>query len=135
PELVGRELDVVQVRMDVADGRAQSPVERADGAVPLRRAEVALAVHPDLDRRLRLHPAVLALLGDDAPGLQSEKRLVAACLTADQEIERAVRGLELKAARLELLHPLDDPRGLAVLELHACLLGAGLDRALAGELG
>ena len=46
------------------DRRAQRLVERVDRAVALRGADVALAVDPDLDRRLGLDLAVGALLDD-----------------------------------------------------------------------
>ena len=64
------------------DGVAQRAVERVHRAVALGGAHVALAVDPDLDRGLGLHPAVLALLGDHAPGLEPEERLVVARLLA-----------------------------------------------------
>ena len=60
------ELDVLEVRVDLADRVAQRRVERVDRAVALGGAHVALAVDPDLDRRLGLDLAVGALL-DDAP--------------------------------------------------------------------
>src|ERR687895_2999583 len=101
------ELDVAQVRVALADGVAQRLVERVDRAVPLRGPDVALAVDPDLDRGLGLHPPVGALLHDRAPGLEPEQRLVLARLLADQQVERAVGRLELVAPVLELLDPLD----------------------------
>ena len=70
------ELDVAQVRVDLADRVAQRAVERVDRAVALGGAHVALAVDPDLDRRLGLDLAVGALLDDHAPGLEPEQRLV-----------------------------------------------------------
>ena len=110
-DLVVDEADVAQVRVALADRVAQRAVERVDRAVALRRAHVALAVDPDLDRRLGLDRAVLALLGDHAPGLQAEQRLVVAGLAPDQQVERAVGGLELEAAVLERLDALDHARG------------------------
>ena len=109
---------------------AQRPVERVDGAVALGRAHVALAVDPDLDRGLGLHPAVLALLDDRPPRLEPEQRLVLAGLLADQQVERAVGRLELVAAVLEVLDPIDDACG--GLAVH---VAAGLDGALARQLG
>ena len=99
-----------QVRVDLADRGAQRAVERVDRAVALGGAHVALAVDPDLDRRLGLDLAVGALLDDHAPGLQAEQRLVLAGLLAQQQLERAVGGLEVVAAVLELLDALDHAR-------------------------
>ena len=98
-DLVVDELDVPQVRVDLADRVAQRGVERVDRAVALGGADVALAVDPDLDRRLGLDLAVGALLDDHAPGLEPEQRLVDAGLAAQQQLERAVGGLEVVAAR------------------------------------
>ena len=105
------ELDVAQVRVALADRLAQRLVERVHRAVALGRAHVALAVDPDLDRRLGLDAAVLALLDDHAPRLEPEQRLVVARLLADQQVERAVGRLELVAAVLQLLDALDHARG------------------------
>ena len=124
------ELDVAQVRVALADRVAQRLVERVHRAVALGGAHVALAVHPDLDRGLGLHAAVRALLDDRAPRLEPEQRLVLAGLLADQQVERAVGGLELVAAVLELLHALDHARGGLVVHVRA-----RLHRALAGQLG
>ena len=107
-DLVVDELDVLEVRVDLADRVAQRGVERVDRAVALGRADVALAVDPDLDRRLGLDLAVGALLDDHAPGLQAEERLVVAGLAAQQQLEGAVGGLELVAAVLERLDAVDD---------------------------
>ena len=74
--LVVGQLDVGEVRVAVGDRRPQRPVERVDRAVALGDLDVALAVDHDLDRRLGLDPAVLALLGGDAEALQLEERLV-----------------------------------------------------------
>ena len=104
-------------------------------AVALGGAHVALAVDPDLDRGLRLHAAVLALLGDHPPGLQPEQRLVLAGLAPDQQVERAVGGLEVEAAVLERLDPLDDARRGRAVELDARGLRALQHGALAAELG
>jgi hypothetical protein len=60
------------VRVDLGDRRAQRAVQRVDRAVALGGAHVALAVDPDLDRRLGLDLAVGALLDDAAPRLQAE---------------------------------------------------------------
>ena len=97
-DLVVDELDVAQVRIGLRDRLAQRGVERVDRAVALRGADVALAIDPDLDRRLGLNLAVLALLGHHAPRLELEQRLVLAGLAPDQEVEGAVGGLELEAA-------------------------------------
>ena len=98
---------------------AQRAVERVDRAVALGGAHVALAVDPDLDRRLGLDLAVGALLDDRAPRLEPEQRLVAAGLLAQQQLERAVGGLELVAVVLELLDALEDARRAVVVELEA----------------
>ena len=103
--------------------------------VALRGVHVALAVDPDLDRRLRLHAAVLALLGDHPPGLQPEQRLVLARLAPDQQVEGAVGRLEVEAAVLERLDALDHARRGRVVELDARGLRALEDGALAAELG
>ena len=100
-DLVVDELDVLEVRVDLADRVAQRGVERVDRAVALGGAHVALAVDPDLDRRLGLDLAVGALLDDHAPGLEAEERLVVARLAAQEQLEGAVGGLELVAAVLE----------------------------------
>src|SRR5918999_385958 len=110
-DLEVHELDVAQVGVALADRLTQRLVERVDGAVALGGADIALAVHPDLDRRLGLDPAVGALLHDGAPRLEPEQRLVLARLLADQEVERAVGRLELVARVLELLDPLHHPGG------------------------
>ena len=57
PDLVVDELDVGEMRMQLADRVAQRPVERVDRAVALRRVDVAASVDPDLDRRLGLDAA------------------------------------------------------------------------------
>ena len=129
------EVDVAQVGVDFADRRAQRGVERVDRAVALRGAHVALAVEPDLDRRLGLHAAVGALLDEYAPGLEPEQRLVLAGLPAQQQLERAVGGLELIAGVLEVLDALDHPRGAVVAERHACVTCLLEHRAPPGELG
>src|SRR3954452_5642432 len=134
-DLVVDELDVGEVRIGLRDGRAQGGVKRVHGAVALGAPDVALAVHPDLDRRLRLHPPVLALLGDHAPGLEPEQRLVVAGLAPDQQVEGSVGGLEREAAVLERLHALRDPGGARVVEIGARLLRAREHRPLARELG
>ena len=77
PHLVVGQLDVGEVRVAVGDRAAQRPVERVDRPVALGGPDVALAVDPDLDRRLGLDLAVLALLGDHAEALEPEQRLVA----------------------------------------------------------
>ena len=76
-DLVVDELDVGEVRIGLGDRVAQRLVERVHGAVALGGAHEALALDPDLDRGLGHHPAVLALLGHHAPGLQAEQRHVA----------------------------------------------------------
>src|SRR4029450_13762695 len=93
----------------------QRLVERVHGPVALRGAHVALAVDPDLDRRLGLHAAVLALLRDRARGLEPEQRLVLARLLSDQEVERPIGRLELIAAALELLYSVDHAWGRLVV--------------------
>src|SRR5687768_12325378 len=95
---------------------AQRAVEGVYGTVALRRADVALAVDPDLDRRLGLHAAILALLGDHAPRLEPEERLVLAGLLADEEVKGPVGGLELVAGVLQRLHPLDHTRGALLVQ-------------------
>ena len=135
PDLEVDELDVRQMRMDPVDRRAQRGVERVDRAVALRRAHVALAFDPDLDRRLALDLAVGALLDDRAPRFEPEERLVAARLAAHQQLEGGVGGLELVAEVLELLDPLDDARGAVLAEIDAGRAGLLLDRAAARELG
>ena len=134
-DLVVDELDVAQVRIGLGDRLAQRGVERVDRAVALRGADVALAIDPDLDGRLGLNLAVLALLGHHAPRLELEERLVLAGLAPDQQVEGAVGGLELEAAVLELLDALDHARGGGVVELDAGLLGAREHGAAARELG
>ena len=84
---------------------------------------------------LGLDLAVGVLLGGDAPGLEREQRLVVAGLLAQQQLERAVGGLELVAVVLERLHPLEHPRGRRVVELEAGALGLVGDGALARQLG
>ena len=110
PHLVVGQLDLGEVRMQLGDRVAQRAVERVDRAVALGGAQVALAVDPDLDRRLGLDPAVRALLGDDAEALEPEQRLVVAGLAAQQELERGVGRLVLVAAVLALLEALDRAR-------------------------
>ena len=105
------QLDVAQVRVDLADRLAQRAVERVHRAVALGGAHVALAAHPDLDRGLGLDLAVGALLDEHAPGLQAEQRLVLARLLAHQQLEGAVGGLELEALVLELLDALERRAG------------------------
>ena len=98
-DLVVDELDVAQVRVDLGDRVAQRGVERVDRPVALGGADVALAVDPDLDRRLGLDLAVGALLDDHPPRLEREQRLVLAALAPHQQLERAVGRLEVVAAR------------------------------------
>ena len=101
------------------------------GAVALGGADVALAVGPDLDRRLGLDPPVGALLDDRSPRLETEQRLVLAGLLPQQQLERAVGGLVVVAAMLELLDALDHARGGAVVERDPGVAGAGMHGALA----
>ena len=107
PDLEVGQLDVGDVRMLLGDRIAEGAVERVDRAVALGGADVAGLADPELDRRLGLDPAVGALLGDDAEALQPEQRLVAARLTAQQQLERRVGGLVVVAAVLAVLEPLD----------------------------
>src|SRR5919204_2748764 len=53
-DLVVDELDVAQVRIALADRRAQRAVERVDRAIALGHPHIALAFDPDLDRGLGL---------------------------------------------------------------------------------
>ena len=92
-------------------------------------------MRPDLDRRLGLDPAVLALLGDHAEALEPEQRLVVAGLLAQEQVEGGVGGLEVVAAVLELLQPLDRVQRASGRQLDARLLGAREHRALARQLG
>ena len=124
-----------EVRIGLGDRLAQRGVQRVDRAVALGRADVALAVDPDLDGGLGLDLAVLALLGHHAPRLELEERLVLAGLAADQQVEGAVGRLELEALVLELLDALDHPRRGRVVEREAGLLGAREHGPAAGELG
>ena len=121
--------------MDLDQRVAQRAVQRVHRAVALGGAHVALAVDPDLDRGLGLDAAVGALLDDRAPGLQPEQRLVLAGLLAQQQLERPVGGLEVVAAVLELLDPLDHPRGARVVERDPGVAGARVHGALARQLG
>ena len=130
-DLVVDELDVAQVRQALADRGAQRAVQGMHGAVALGGAHEALRADPELDRRLGLHAPVGALLGDHAPGLELEQRLVLARLAPDQQLEGAVGGLELEAAVLELLDALDHPRGGRVVQVAARVRDHG---ALAGQL-
>ena len=97
PDLEVDELDLGELRVDLDERLAQRTVERVDRTVALGCAHEALAVDPDLDRRLGLDAAVGSLLDDRAPGLEAEQRLVLARLLAQQQLERAVGGLELVA--------------------------------------
>ena len=135
-DLVVDELDVGQVRVDLADRVAQRAVERVDRAVALGGADVALAVDPDLDRRLGLDLAVGALLDDHAPGLEPEERLVVAGLAAQEQLERAVGGLELVAARARAALTRSTIRVAASSSTSMPgRLGLLGDRPAAGELG
>ena len=107
PDLEVDEVDLRQMRMDLDERVAQRPVERVHRTVALGRADVALAVDPDLDRGLGLDAAVGPLLDDRPPRLEPEQRLVVAGLLAQQQLERAVGRLVVIAAVLELLDPLD----------------------------
>src|SRR3954447_25812488 len=115
-DLVVDELDVAQVRVDLGDRGAQGGVERVHRAVALGGADVALAVDPNLDRRLGLDLSVRALLDDHAPRLEREQRLVLAALAPHQQLERPVGRLEVVAAVLELLDAIDDPRRGGVVD-------------------
>ena len=117
--------------MDLRDRVPQRLVERVDGAIALGGAYVTLAVDPDLDRRLGLDAAVGTLLDDRAPGLEPEQRLVVARLLAQQQLERAVGGLVVIAAVLELLDALDDAPCRGVIDFDAGVLGTCLHGALA----
>ena len=134
PHLVVHELDVAQARVEAGDRVAERPVERVHRAVALGGAHQPLAPRPDLDRRLGLDPAVLALLRDHAEALEPEERLVVAGLLAQEQVERGVGGLEVVPAVLELLQPLDRVQGTFGRQLDSRLLGACEHRALAGQL-
>jgi hypothetical protein len=117
------ELYVLQVGVALADRRAQRLVERVEGPVAPCVADVALAVHPDPDRGVRLHVAVLVLLGDHPPRLELEQRLILARLLADQQVERPVGCLQVVAAVLQLLDPVDHPCGGGIVHVAARLDG------------
>ena len=134
-DLVVGQLDVGQVRVELADRVAERPVERVHGPVALGRADVAPTLDPDLDRRLGLDLAVGALLGDHPEALEPEQRLVLARLAAQQQLERGVGGLVVIAAVLALLDPLDRALGGVGVEVDPGALGAREHRALARELG
>ncbi len=112
PHLEVDELDVPQMRVDLADrlaqraGRARSP-----GRCPRPCARSAPPSSQILIVASVSHLAVGPLLDDHAPGLQAEQRLVVAGLPAHQQLEGAVRGLELEALVLELLDALDHALG------------------------
>ena len=135
PDLVVDQLDLGQVRMELGDRLAQRTVERVDRPLALGGADVAPPVHPDLDRRLRLHLAVIALLGDHPEALEPEERLVGAHLASQQQLEGGVGRLVLVAEVLALLQPLDGAlRGVGV-EVDSGALGAADDGARARQLG
>ena len=121
--------------MDLDQGVPERPVERVDRTVSFRRAHVALAIHPDLDRGLGLDVAVRPLLDDGPPGLQREQRLVLAALFAQQQLEGPVGGLEVIAAVLERLDPIDHACRDLVVEDQPGVAGARLHGALARQLG
>ncbi len=123
--LVVGELDVGEVRVEVADRQAERLVERVHRAVPLGRAHVAVPLDPDLDRRLRLDVAVGALLGDDPEALEPEERRVLPRLAAQEQLERGVGRLVLVAAVLALLHVLERALGGVGVEVDAGCLGLG----------
>ena len=110
--------------MQLADRVAQRPVQRVDRAVALRGADVAAAVDPDLDRRLRLDLAVGPLLGDHPEALEPEQGLVVPRLAPQQQLERGVGGLVVVAAVLALLDPLDRALGGVGVEVDPGALGA-----------
>jgi hypothetical protein len=129
------EVDVLQVRVYLADRVAQRPVQRVDRAIALGRSHVALASHPDLDRGLGGRVAVGVLLDDDPPGLEFEQRLIGfICLTADEQLERSVGRLELETGVLELLDAVDDPLGQLPVRHNAHLARPLDDRGPAREL-
>ena len=130
PDLEVHQLDVAEVGVGLADGLPQRLVERVHGAVALRGAHEPLAVDPDLDGGLGLDPVLLALLDDHAPGLEPEQRLVVAGLPPDEQVERAVCGLQVITAMLEVLYALHHPRGPLLGETHARVLGPGLHVSL-----
>ena len=134
-DLVVDELDVGQVRMQLADRVAQGAVEGVDRTVALGRADVAASFDPDLDRRLGLDVAVGALLGDHPEALEPEQRLVLARLAAQQQVERGVGSFVLIAAVLERLDPVDRSLGGIGVEVDTRIAGTRQHRALARELG
>jgi hypothetical protein len=134
PDLVVDQLDLGQVRMELGDRVAQRLVERVHRPVALGGAHVAPTVHPDLDRRLRLHLAVGALLSDHPEALEPEQGLVGARLASQQQVEGGVGRLVLVAAVLALLEPFDGALRRVGVEVDSGALGAAHDRALAGQL-
>ena len=110
PDLEVDEIDVLEVRVALADGVAQRTVERVHRPVALGGAHETLAAlgggDPDLDRGLGRGAPVGMLLDDHPPGLEAEERLVLARLLAQEQLEGAVGGLELEALVLELLDAL-----------------------------
>src|SRR5262245_56741462 len=131
--LVVGQLDVGEMRVPIDDGAAQRLVERVHRAVALRRAQVALAGDPDLDRRLGDHLAVLALLDENAEALEAEERVVLAGFPPEQQLEGGVGGLVMVAAVLALLERPQRAGSLLVVESDAGALGATEHRALARE--
>jgi len=113
---------------------AQGAVEGVDRSVSLRDPHVALAVDPDLDRRLGLYAPVLALLGHHPKALELKQRLVLARLAAQQQLERGVGGLVVVAAVLTLLEPFQGPLRNVVVDFEPRRLGSADDRALARQL-
>src|SRR5215211_1162472 len=132
--LVVGELDVGEVRVAIENRPAKRGVQRVDRSVALGRTQVALAVDPDLDRRLGDHLAVLALLDQHPEPLQTEERLVAAGLPAKEQLEGGPGGLIVVAAVLALLQSPKRLPGLLVVERNPGALRAIQHGSLAGEL-
>ena len=77
----------------------------------------------------------VAVVGDDAEGLDAEERLLPAGGAAHEQLEGAVGDLEVVALVLEALQLVDDLVHLGAVEGETKLLGFEEDRRAAGELG
>ena len=136
PDLEVDQVDVAQMRVDLDQRLAQRAVQRVDRAVALGGAHVALAVDPDLDRRLGLDAGrrrrFSTITRQDSSVNSGSYSPVS---LAQQQLERAVGGLVVVAAVLELLDPLDDRAAAASSSSIPASRGARLNGALARQLG
>ena len=127
----------VEVREEAPQGLAQCVVQGADRTVALGRRDLVLAAHRDLDRGVGLAGLALVFFDGDAEGLKLEKRREGLGQLLQEDLEGAVRHIELVAVLLELFDLGHDAAAVdpLLVELDAELARLVRHVAAAGQVG